>query len=160
MSSFRFLLQMCWRRITVLLRILWTRPVNLREDPTATAAWRRLGSTWTAQGSAQCSHSFLFPQLSSPVNYGIIVAHLAERGCSSVGRASIRHDAEAGSIPRCGKGFFSQSQLSVQTLLRSPYNPRVQSHALPSVRTLKIPQNGNHTFVWTNENTARTVRNG
>ena len=26
-----------------------------------------------------------------------------------------------GSIPRCGKGFFSQSQLSVQTLLRCPY---------------------------------------
>ena len=39
------------------------------------------------------------------------------RGCSSVGRASDRHVADAGSIPRCGKGFFSQSQLSVQTLL-------------------------------------------
>ena len=28
-------------------------------------------------------------------------------GCSSVGRASDRHAADAGSIPRCGKGFFS-----------------------------------------------------
>ena len=27
-------------------------------------------------------------------------------GCSSVDRASDRHAAEAGSIPRCGKGFF------------------------------------------------------
>ena len=37
-------------------------------------------------------------------------------GCSSVGRASDRHVADAGSNPRCGKGFFSQSQLSMQTL--------------------------------------------
>ena len=37
-------------------------------------------------------------------------------GCSSAGTASDRHTAEAGSIPRCGKGFFSQGQLSVQTL--------------------------------------------
>ena len=28
-------------------------------------------------------------------------------GCSSVGRASDRHIADTGSIPRCGKGFFS-----------------------------------------------------
>ena len=38
-------------------------------------------------------------------------------GCSSVGRSSDRHSAEAVSIPQCGKGFFSQSQLSMQTLL-------------------------------------------
>ena len=31
-------------------------------------------------------------------------------------RASDRHVADAGLIPRCGKGFISQSQLSVQTL--------------------------------------------
>ena len=49
-----------------------------------------------------------------------------------------RHAADGGSIPRCGKGFFSQSQLSVQTLLRVSAHPRVQSHALTSVRTLKI----------------------
>ena len=42
------------------------------------------------------------------------------RGCSSVGRASDRHAAGAGSILRCGKGFFSQSQLSMQTLLQCP----------------------------------------
>ena len=35
-------------------------------------------------------------------------------GCSPVGRASYRHAADAGSIPLCGKGFFSQSQLSVR----------------------------------------------
>ena len=58
-------------------------------------------------------------------------------GCSSVGRVSDRHAAGAGSISRCSKGFFSQSQLSVQTLLRVSVHPRVQSHALTSVSTLK-----------------------
>ena len=39
-------------------------------------------------------------------------------------------DTHAGSSPRCGKGCFSQSQLSAQTLLRYPYSFREQSHAL------------------------------
>ena len=60
-------------------------------------------------------------------------------GCSSVGRASDQNVADAGSIPRCGKGFFSRSQLSVQTLLRCPYTTCEQSHAFTSMRTLKIP---------------------
>ena len=38
-------------------------------------------------------------------------------------RASDRHAADAGLIPQCGKGFFSRSQLLVQTLLRCPYTP-------------------------------------
>ena len=55
-------------------------------------------------------------------------------------RAADRHAADAGSIPRCGKGFFSQSQPSVQTLLRVSVSvhPSVQTHELTSVRTLKI----------------------
>ena len=53
-------------------------------------------------------------------------------------RVSDRVAADAGSIPRCGKVFFSQRQLSVQTLLRVFVHPRVQSHALTSARTLKI----------------------
>ena len=83
-------------------------------------------------------------------------------GCSSVGRASNRHTADTGSIPRCGKGFFSQSQLSVlvswcfepsqpqritsglhlsmQTLLHVSVHPRLQSYALSSARTLQILQ--------------------
>ena len=56
-------------------------------------------------------------------------------GCSSVGRASDRHAADAGSIARCGKEFSPQSQLSVQILFRCSY---VQSHASTSVRTIKI----------------------
>ena len=59
---------------------------------------------------------------------------------SSVGRASdwkARSNTDAGSSPRCGKGFFSRSQLPVQTLLRCPYSPRVQSHASTAVHTLK-----------------------
>ena len=62
-----------------------------------------------------------------------------EWGGSSTGRASDRHAADAGSIPQCGKGFFSQTQLSVHSLLRVSVHPRVQSHAFTSVRTLKIP---------------------
>ena len=76
---------------------------------------------------------------------GLDLAHSAhckcnseEWGCSSVGRTSDRHVADAGSIPRCRKGFFSQSQLSAQTLLRVSVHPRLQSHARTSVRTLKI----------------------
>ena len=52
-------------------------------------------------------------------------------GCSSVGRASDRHVADADSISRCGQDFFSQSQLSVQTLVQCPYTPvcnRVHLH--------------------------------
>ena len=79
------------------------------------------------------------------------------QGCSSVGRASNWHTAEAGSIPQCGKGLFSQSQLSVQILLQCPDNPYVQTHALTSVHTLKIPNIGSHTFDWTNVKTAHTV---
>ena len=39
---------------------------------------------------------------------------------------------------RWGEGFFSHSQLSVQTLLRVSVHYSVRSHALTSVRTLKI----------------------
>ena len=52
-------------------------------------------------------------------------------GCSSVGRASDRHVANAGSIPRCGKGFFSQSAFSADSLTVFVH-PRVQSHAFTS----------------------------
>ena len=47
-------------------------------------------------------------------------------GNSSVGRPSdwkAKRNTDAGSIPRYGKGFFSQSQLPVQTVLRCPYSP-------------------------------------
>ena len=49
-------------------------------------------------------------------------------------RASDRHAADAGSIPRWGKGFFSQSQLSVQTLLRVSVQPRVKTHICAHVK--------------------------
>ena len=62
------------------------------------------------------------------------------RNCSSVRTASDRHAADESSISRCGKGFFSHCHLSVQTLLRVFVYSRVQSHAVTSVRTLKIPR--------------------
>ena len=61
----------------------------------------------------------------------------SQRGCSSVGSALDSNTADAGSIPRCGKGFsppestFSADSLTVSIL------PRVQSHVLTSVCVLK-----------------------
>ena len=55
-----------------------------------------------------------------------------------------------GSSPECGKRFFSQSQLSVWTLLQCPqlYSPHVQPHTPTEVHTIKIPNTGSHTIVW------------
>ena len=53
---------------------------------------------------------------------------------------------------------FSPSQLPVLTLSRCPYSPRGQSRASPSVLTLKIPNTGSHTTVWTHGNTAHADR--
>ena len=39
-------------------------------------------------------------------------------GCSSAGEASDPHTTDTGSTSRCDKGFFSQSQLLVQTFLQ------------------------------------------
>ena len=65
-----------------------------------------------------------------------------------------RSNTDANSSPHCDKGFFSQIPLSVPTLLRCPCSPWVQFHALTSVCTLKIPNTGSNTIVWTHENTA------
>ena len=43
--------------------------------------------------------------------------------CSSVGTASDQHATDAGLIPQCVKGFFSQRRLSVETQLCCPYTP-------------------------------------
>ena len=71
---------------------------------------------WTGQLAGQSSTNALVTNLLNPPRI------CRGRGCSSVGRASDRHAAEAGSISRCSKGFFFQSQPLVQTLLRCPYN--------------------------------------
>ena len=66
-------------------------------------------------------------------------------GNSSVGRASdwkARRNTDVGLSPRYGRGVFCHSQLPVQTLLRCPHSPLVQSHASTSVRTLKILNTG------------------
>ena len=52
-------------------------------------------------------------------------------------------------VPGAANRDCSPSQLSVQTLLRCPRSPRVQSHTSTSVRTLKIPNTESHTIVWT-----------
>ena len=47
-------------------------------------------------------------------------------------------NTDVGLSAHCGKGFFSQSQLSVQTLLQCPDGPCVQSHAPASMHMLKL----------------------
>ena len=81
------------------------------------------------------------------------IAQWAER------RTEKPDNTDAGSIPQSDKGLFSQSQPPVQTLC--PYSPRVQSHVSASVSTLKIPNTGSHTIVWSHKNTPHTGgRNG
>ena len=70
------------------------------------------------------STSFSSPKSSTKIKW---------RGCSSVGRASHRHAADAGSIPR-----FSLIQLSVQTLLQCPHTTvcnRMQYHMCARYRS-------------------------
>ena len=60
------------------------------------------------------------------------------RGCSSVARTSDRQAADAGSIPRYRKGFFSPDLTFSADSLSVSVHPYVQSRALTSVRTIKI----------------------
>ena len=82
---------------------------------------------------------------------------------SLVGSASdwkARCNTDRGSSPWCGKGFFSQSQFQMQTLLLWPHSPRVQLHASTSVQALKIPNTGSQTIVWRQDSSPHTDRNG
>ena len=68
------------------------------------------------------------------------IAQLAER--RFIRKA--RRNTDTGSIPKWSKEFISQSYLSMQTLLRCPYSPRVQSHVSGFARMLKLPKAGSH----------------
>ena len=88
--------------------------------------------------SCQDSRQMLFCfTLTGPITvmyFGAGIAQLVERRTEKPGL-----NTDEGSSPRCGKDFFSShSQLPVQTLLRCPYSPSVQSRAPTFVRTLKI----------------------
>ena len=91
-------------------------------------------------------------------------------GGSSVGRASdqkpvaILTQVRVPGVPGAASDYFfsPHSQFPVQTL-RCPYSvdpvySRVRQHHC--VRTLKIPNTGNHTIVWKHENTAHSDGNG
>ena len=88
------------------------------------------------------------------INLYLLVPRKRKGRDSSVGRWSdrkVRRNTDtAASIHWCGKGFFlPRVKLSVQTLPRCSYSPRVQSHTSTSVRTLTISNTGSHTTVWT-----------
>ena len=72
---------------------------------------------------ASCAWQMLSPLEDKKMIIFNISGNVTGWECNSLGRASNWHAADAGLIPRCGKGFFSQSQLSVQALLRCPYTP-------------------------------------
>ena len=54
-------------------------------------------------------------------------------------------------VPGEARDFFSQSQLPCRLSHGAYTAPCVQSHASTSVHTLKIPNTGSHTIVWTQE---------
>ena len=87
--------------------------------------------------------------------FGAGIAQLVERPTEKA-----RRNANANSSSPGREGDFSPSQIPVQTVLRCPYSPCVQSRASTSVCTLKIPNTGSHTVVWTHENTTHAGRNG
>ena len=85
------------------------------------------GNTQTTAAKAQTT-----TKLQTRVKQGGDVTQLVESDIlyTLFGRiTSDRHAADACFIPRCGKGFFSQSKLSMQTLTVFVH-PRVQSHTL------------------------------
>ena len=88
----------------------------------------------------------------NPIFRGGDVAQLVERRTDTPLR-QVR-------FPDAGRYFSPRVNFQRRLSTRCPYISRVQSHALTSVRTLKIPSTGSHAFAWTHENTARTVSNG
>ena len=79
------------------------------------------------------------------------MAQLAERPTEKPGAILTRVR-----VPGATRELSYKSHLSLQTLLRCPYSPRGQSHASTPVLTLKIPNTGSHTIIWTHDNTAQT----
>ena len=77
---------------------------------------------WTLSGIMEEFHYSLriICACKGTAHLGCIVMHMV---ANSVCRALDWHATDPGSSPWCGKGFFFQSQLSVQTLLRCLYTP-------------------------------------
>ena len=75
-------------------------------------------------------------------------------GAGVVSNSKAKRSAGAGVSPWCGKGFTPTVNFQCLCSLSA------QSHASASVRTLKIPNTGSNTIVWTHENATHTSRNG
>ena len=80
--------------------------------------------------------------------------HLSKSDGGMAAQLVERSTEKPGAILLVWQGIFHPSQLSVLTLLRCPYSPCVLSPASTSTCTLKIPNAGSHTIVWTHKNTA------
>ena len=167
---------------------LWSAGLNMPQrnaQKTWWRSWRRCGCPWSSGSSwwAKSANTSCLPIMGSAGSifrhglfppffwcaYFLACLHhaliMSMDGECSVGRASdweARCNTDVGSSvhPWCGKGFLSQSQLSVQALLCCSHNLFVSLHASTSVCMLKIPNIGCHTIVWTHKNTTHTGRYG
>ena len=89
---------------------------------------------------------------------------VTEFPCWNGNRSVVRVSVRLKSLTQYWPGFESQvrqrSFLPESAFSADSYTVRVQSHAPASLRSLKIPNTGGHTIVWTHKNTAHTDRNG
>ena len=147
----------------------WRLPSGCAPHPVTTESWWCLGLwTWLSPSSASGPRTLNDPlDCQSQPNTGVKllrttsftknVAQLVERQTDKPLRQVW--------FPPAARDF-SPHQLPVQILLwclysHPPHPPSpMQLHALTSDCTLNIPSTGSHTFVWTHESTACTVRNG
>ena len=117
-------------------------------------------NTWTWKHFVKCHACYCYKDYKFSISPKCrFIFSMNMGGDCSAGRASdwrAWHNTDASSNPQCSKGFFSQSQLSVQTLLQCPYSPDVQLHASTLVCLLKIPNTGLHITVWTHKNAAHS----
>ena len=116
----------CTRKISVgsgrISVFIWGNHCCNKEQRNVFLTLTHFGSPARVWGKKKKRRFNCFPQL---------IQKLRGRGCSSVGRASDRHADDAGSIPRCGKGFFSQSTFSADSLTcvrNSPVCNHVHQH--------------------------------
>ena len=80
------------------------------------------------------------------------IAHLVERPTEKPGAILTRVR-----VPAAARDFHPRVKFRCRLSYGVRTAPRAQSHASASVRTLQIPNTGNHAIVWTHENTAHTL---
>ena len=125
MEKWKELLPLHFQFHSIFETVLWTFGLEVRWS-SQNYSWWKLEKAW--EEKTLCPVKGFMPDtaLCTSQRLKFIYQHSSSSsgwGGSSVGKALDRHIADAGSIPQSGKGFFSQSRLSVQTLLQCLYAP-------------------------------------